>query len=75
MNTQQRKEMDEARERFPETYRYTVCPVCSEKTLDNHWICPQCGWEHDGAGENEYSACNGATLAEYRGQYKEKKSK
>lgn len=45
------------------------CPVCGHKTLDNHWICPNCNWEYDGFPEDHYSAANGATLAEYRRRF------
>lgn len=50
-------------------YTVILCPVCNGKTLDNHWICPHCGWEYDGFPEDHYSAANRATLQEYRAQY------
>ena len=49
------------------------CPVCGNKTLDNHWICLHCYWEYDGFPEDHYSSANGATLAEYRRRYLETK--
>ena len=52
-----------------EIYTVILCPVCGEKTLDNHSICHRCGWEYDGFSEDRYSAANGATLAEYRKAY------
>ena len=48
-------------------FKIIKCPVCGKETLDSHWICQNCGWEYDGAtDENEYSSCNKATIAEYR---------
>ena len=48
-------------------FQIVNCPVCGAQTLDNHWICPHCGWEYDGPiGENEYSSCNQATVAKHR---------
>lgn len=48
-----------------------LCPVCGNKTLDNHYICHNCGWEYDGFPDDHYSAANGATLSKYRKQYNE----
>ena len=45
------------------------CPVCGNKTYDNYYICPHCGWEYDGLPEDQYSAANGAALKEYRENY------
>lgn len=43
------------------------CPVCGKETLNDHFICPNCGWEYDGITEgNQYSSCNRATVADYR---------
>ena len=51
-------------------YKIVDCPVCGEKTLDNHWICQNCGWEYDGTfEESEYSSCNQTTLEKYKKQY------
>lgn len=51
-------------------YTIVKCPVCGWETLDNHWICENCGWEYDGTTEEHaYSACNKATLAQYRKDY------
>lgn len=48
-------------------FQIVNCPVCGKETLDDYFICPNCGWEYDGtAGENEYSSCNKATIADYR---------
>ena len=52
-----------------------LCPVCGEKTLDNHTVCPACGWEYDGFPEYHYSAANGATLENYRRMYFQELSK
>ena len=57
-------------EAYDNDFTVIRCPVCGQKTLDNHWICPRCGWEYDGLPEHHYSAANGATLAEYRGKFK-----
>ena len=51
-------------------YTVIVCPICGHKTLDNYDICCHCGWEYDGLPEDQYSAANGATLEEYREEYK-----
>ena len=48
-------------------YKIVNCPVCGKETLDDYFICPNCGWEYDGTvEENEYSSCNKATIAGYR---------
>ena len=48
-------------------FQIVTCPVCGEETLDSHWVCRKCKWEYDGTvSENEYSACNRMTVAEYR---------
>ena len=54
---------------YDEDRTVIICPVCMHKTLDNHDICPHCGWEYDGFPEDHYSAANGATLSEYRKYY------
>lgn len=53
-----------------ELYSVIRCPVCNCKTLDNYDICRHCGWEYDGFPEDHYSAANGATLAEYRENFR-----
>lgn len=55
---------------YDEDHTVIVCPVCKRKTLDNYDICLHCGWEYDGFPEDHYSAANGATLTDYREQYK-----
>ena len=25
-------------------YSVITCPVCGKETLNNHYICPDCGW-------------------------------
>lgn len=48
-------------------FQIVNCPVCGKETLDDYFICPNCGWEYDGTtSENEYSSCNKATIADYR---------
>lgn len=54
---------------FEADYRIIPCPVCGSQTLDNHWICPVCGWEYDGLPEDHHSAANGASLRDYRRRY------
>ena len=49
----------------------TLCPVCQRPTLNNYYICQNCGWEYDQALDNEYSCANGATLCDYRNCYLE----
>ena len=53
-------------------FRIVNCPICGRKTLDNFWICAECGWEYDAFisyDKDEKSLCNGATPQEYRRQY------
>lgn len=48
-------------------FQIVKCPVCRRETLDDYFICPNCGWEYDGTtDENEYSSCNKATIVDYR---------
>ena len=43
------------------------CPVCGKETLNDHFICPNCGWEYDGiTEETKFSSRNRATVADYR---------
>lgn len=55
---------------YDEDHTVIVCPVCKHKTLDNYDICHHCGWEYDGFLKDHYSAANGATLIEYREEYR-----
>ena len=64
-----RYELPDVGEIYDGCHTVILCPVCGNKALDNHGICMHCGWEHDGFGEDHYSAANGATLREYRRQY------
>lgn len=57
---------------FDSLYTEIICPVCGEKTLDNHWVCPTCLWEYDGLPEDHPSAANGMTMREYRKAYEQK---
>ena len=46
------------------------CPICGKHTLDMFYICPECGWEYDGAYiPNHYSSANECSVAEYRNKY------
>ena len=57
-NTPEYKEFD---------FHIVNCPVCGKETLNDHFICPNCGWEYDGITEEDvYSSCNRTTIAEYR---------
>ena len=49
-------------------FNEVICPICGNKTLDNHYICPYCGWEYDEFNllEEDYSQCNKSTLRDYR---------
>ena len=48
-------------------YSVITCPVCGKETLNNHYICPHCGWEYDGiTDEYTYSPTNTATIREYK---------
>ena len=29
-------------------FQIVKCPVCGKETLDDYFICPNCGWEYDG---------------------------
>ncbi len=50
-------------------YGEILCPVCGEKTMDQHSICRCCGWEYDGFPEDHHSAANGTTLRRYREEF------
>ena len=48
-------------------YSVITCPVCGKETLNNHYICPHCGWEYDGiTDEYMYSPANTTTIKEYK---------
>lgn len=48
-------------------YSVITCPVCGKETLNNHYICPYCGWEYDGITDKDtYSPANTATIREYK---------
>lgn len=48
-------------------YSVITCPVCGKETLNNHYICPHCGWEYDGiTDEDMYSPANTTTIKEYK---------
>lgn len=51
-------------------FKIVICPICKNETLDDFFICQHCGWEYDGTTKDEdYSAANKATVAEYRVEY------
>ena len=48
-------------------FKIVNCPVCGKETLDDFFICPNCGWEYDGITEETvFSSCNRATVTDYR---------
>lgn len=48
-------------------YSVITCPICGKETLNNHYICPHCGWEYDGVtDESTYSPVNTMTIKEYK---------
>lgn len=48
-------------------YSVITCPVCGKETLNNHYICPHCGWEYDGITDKDtYSPANTTTIKEYK---------
>ena len=48
-------------------YSVITCPVCGKETLNNHYICPHCGWEYDDiTDEDMYSPANTTTIKEYK---------
>ena len=49
-------------------FNVVICPVCGKETLDNHFICPHCGWEYDGIEDlNIPSSVNRCeTINQYR---------
>ena len=48
-------------------YSVITCPVCGKETLNNHYICPHCGWEYDGITDKDmYSPANTTTIREYK---------
>ena len=48
-------------------FQIVNCPVCGKETLNDYFICPNCGWEYDSTTEEGvYSSCNEATVADYR---------
>lgn len=48
-------------------FKIVTCPVCGKETLDDYFICPNCGWEYDGiTAEDVYSSSNKATISAHR---------
>ncbi len=48
-------------------FNVVICPVCGKETLDNYWICENCGWEYDNTvSSDEFSDANKTTLSEAR---------
>lgn len=49
-------------------FKIVECPICGELTLDNNYICSNCGWEYDNAPLNEdyYSNANKSTIKDFR---------
>ena len=52
-------------------FKIVYCPICKNETLDDFFICQNCGWEYDGTTEDhDYSSANKSMVSEYRAQYK-----
>lgn len=51
-------------------FNVITCPVCGEETLDNHFVCPHCGWEHDGTVKSpeQFSTANQSTIEDYKNE-------
>lgn len=48
-------------------YKIITCPVCSNETFDDYFICPHCEWEYDNiVDENIYSTTNKSTIKDFR---------
>lgn len=48
-------------------YKIVTCPICGKETLNNYWICENCGWEYDGnIFDDEYSYANNSTVKEFK---------
>lgn len=51
-------------------FNIVKCPVCGQDTLDNHYVCDNCGWEYDNIyDEDNYSSANSCSIQEYRNKY------
>ena len=52
-------------------FEIVKCPICGKETLNNHYICSNCGWEYDDFNtlDEEYSQCNKSTVKEYREKF------
>lgn len=44
-----------------------ICPICGKHTIDNYYICNECGWEQDDTlNLFTKSSCNGMSILGYR---------
>lgn len=51
-------------------FKVVTCPVCGNETLDNHFVCPHCGWEHDSTvnSPEQFSTANQSTVEDYKNE-------
>lgn len=49
-------------------FKVVTCPVCGNETLDNHFICPHCGWEHDGTSNDQFSTANQSSADNFKSE-------
>ena len=49
-------------------FKVVTCPVCGNETLDNHFICPHCGWEHDGTSKDQFSTANQSSADNFKSE-------
>lgn len=55
------------KEHVEKGYKQITCPVCSNETFDDYFICPHCGWEYDNITDvNVYSTTNKSTIKNFK---------
>lgn len=58
---------DIIQEQLDSGYHITICPVCGNETFDDYFICPHCGWEHDGTIDSgQFSSANKSSINDYK---------
>lgn len=54
-------------EHIEKGYKIIECPVCSNETFDDYFICPHCGWEFDNIVDKDvYSTTNKSTIKDFK---------